>query len=317
MKLMTRQKSGQSYTEHNSHPLITAVITTCRRSPEMVARALNSVVAQSYDNLEIILVNDFPEDKRLAAQLANTCKSFFRPVCYLEMNRNSGANAARNRGAGQASGEFLCFLDDDDEWFPNKLSEQLRLFDSADVAVVYCNTIINIEKKTKEHVHFTKPMPEGIIYDRLFEKNIIGSTSFPMIRKSAFDESGGFDEGMPAMQDLELWLRLTRKYEARYATQPLGKYYFYAGDRISSHADRRIAAYEMICEKHSGYLKTNKKAKASFNILGVTVYLNGRKFKKAISLWLEACRLFPLEIKRNAYTACKILIRFFVSPRIV
>ena len=145
----------------------------------------------------------------------------------------------------------------------------------------------------------------------------MGSTSFPLIRKKAFDEVGGFNEEVPALQDMELWLRIARNYKVKYIHEPLGTYYFYVGDRISAHPERRVKGYEQIYAQHKEYLNQNKTVKADFDILGVTLYINERNFKHAVSLLIEAIRLNPKNIKTNIFTSTKLIIRFFIPAKIV
>ncbi len=298
-------------------PLVTAVVTTCKRKTEIVERALKSVAGQTYKNLEIILVNDFPEDKALSKELEALCGSFERKVIYAPVKRNSGSNAARNLGAALSNGVFIAFLDDDDEWLPEKIELQAEKMSDESVGIVYSNIWIDSEKTHTKSLRFNMESPEGDLYSSLFHDNIIGSTSFPLIRKRAFDEVGGFDETVPALQDMELWLRITRKYKAVYINKPLGVYYFTAGDRISAHPERRISGYEKIYEQHREFLLNHKSERAAFDLQGVTLYVNNRSFRHALKLWAEAVKLKPLSLKNNIYCAVKIVVRFFIKPKIV
>lgn len=297
--------------------LVTAVITTYKRPIKTVQRAVQSVVNQTYENLEIILVNDNPEDEKMSEDLLQLCSKFCRNVIYEQMPRNSGANSARNHGARMAKGEFIAFLDDDDEWAERKIELQMDKMTNKEVGIVYCNTWINSEKKHNIQLHYKGEMPEGDIYGLLFKRNFVGSTSFPLIRKEAFDSVEGFNEDMPAIQDMELWLRIAKSYKVRYVNEPLGTYYFYIGDRISAHPEKRVYGYEQIYKQHENFLDNNKKIKAGFDILGVTIYVNARRFKKALKLLKEAIVLDPLNVKTNTYTFVKLIIRIFIRAKIV
>ena len=298
-------------------PIVTAVLTTYKRPVEIVGRALKSVVEQTYEELEIILVNDFPEDEKLSKELIGLCRGFERNVVYLPMKKNSGANAARNYGAGVSKGAFIAFFFFFYEWSPEKIELQMQKMTDDNIGIVYCNTWINSEKSHSIKPRFKNAKPEGNIYPVLFGKNVVGSTSFPLIRKKAFDEVGGFNETMPALQDMELWLRIAQSYTVKYIHKPLGTYYFYIGDRISSHSDRRIAGYNKIYDEHKEYLEHHKKAKAGFDILGVTLYINAGDRKYAWKLLMEAIKLAPGNIKVNLFTLIKWIIRWFVPAKIV
>lgn len=296
-------------------PLVTAIVTTCRRPEAIVRRALSGAAAQTWENLEIFLVNDAPEDRTLAGQLQTLCAKF-ENVTYLEMPENCGANAARNFGAKQAQGEYLAFLDDDDEWAPDKLALQLAAT-TPETAMVYGNTQILTEETGKTRLRFHGPMPEGDLYPELFRRNLVGSTSFPLIRRSVFEAVGGFDESVPALQDLELWLRIVKDHPVRYVPEVLGTYHFHRGDRISAHPESRIAGFEKIRSLHSEFLDSHKTAKADFAILGGTLYINARNFREAWRLLWQAVRLRPGAVRVNGYTFVKIIIRFFIPAKIV
>ena len=298
-------------------PLVIAVVTTYKRPIKIVGRALKSIVEQTYKNLEIILVNDCPEDEQLSNELKKLCNSFDRKITYLPMPKSAGANAARNYGAKHSQGSYIAFLDDDDTWTKEKIDLQMREMEDPDVGIVYGNTWINSEKYHSLKLHYKEKRPEGDLYALLFRSNIVGSTSFPLIRKKAFDDVGGFNEGVPALQDMELWLRIAKNYKVKYIHEPLGTYYFYVGDRISAHPERRVKGYEQIYVQHKAYLRENKTAKADFNILGVTLYINERNFRHAVSLLMEAIRLNPRNVKTNIFMIVKLLIRFFVPAKIV
>ena len=105
-------------------PLVSVVITTYKRSPEIVGRALKSVVRQTYSNLEIFVVNDYPDDAEMAEALGKTIKRIAgkRNAHYIVVEHNGGACKARNLALTQAQGKYIACLDDDDEWLPQKCS---------------------------------------------------------------------------------------------------------------------------------------------------------------------------------------------------
>ena len=233
------------------------------------------------------------------------------------MPKNSGANAARNYGAKNAHGIYIGFLDDDDTWAREKIALQVQEMNDPNIGIVYGNTWINSEKYHSIKIHYKERRPEGNLYARLFKNNVVGSTSFPLIRKKAFDEVGGFNESVPALQDMELWLRIAKNYKVKYIHEPLGTYYFYIGDRISAHPERRVKGYEQILLQHKDFLNNNQKEKADFDILGVTLYINNRDFKQACLLLKEAIQLNPKNVKSNVFALIKLVIRYFIPAKIV
>ena len=116
---------------------------------------------------------------------------------------------------------------------------------------------------------------------------------------------------------MELWLRIAKNYKVKYIHEPLGTYYFYIGDRISAHPERRVKGYEQILLQHKDFLNNNQKEKADFDILGVTLYINNRDFKQACSLLKEAIQLNPKNVKSNVFALIKLVIRYFIPAKIV
>ena len=105
--------------------LVTAVITTHKRTPELVERALKSILAQTYENIEVFVIDDSPEEYELRSAVKNMIESYAeKNVTYIAHDKCMGACAARNTGLEAAKGEFIGFLDDDDEWLPTKLEKQ-------------------------------------------------------------------------------------------------------------------------------------------------------------------------------------------------
>lgn len=298
-------------------PLVSAIVTTYKRPVKIVQRALQSITNQVYENIEIILVNDAPDEKELCNELKKMISSISKKIKYIEMEKNSGACAARNEGIKQSSGEFLAFLDDDDEWYPQKISEQVLSFENESIGLSYCNFLINEEGKENLRIHTKDLLPSGEIFNKLFEKNYIGSSSFPMIRKEALIKGGMFNTNMPALQDWEFWLRITQHCNVVYLNEPLGIYYFYSGDRISTHPERRIKGFELIYIQYKELLDENARLQASYLAEGITFYINGRDFKTALRLYKRILMADTTNVGRNVRLIIKILIRFFIPAKIV
>ena len=110
----------------NREPLVTAVITTYKRKLEIVKRALDSIVGQTYRNIEVYVVNDCPTDKELVEELRKMITAYFgkRNIHYIVVPKNGGACKARNIALENAEGKYFACLDDDDEWLPENLALQ-------------------------------------------------------------------------------------------------------------------------------------------------------------------------------------------------
>ncbi len=183
---------------------ISVIIPTYNRF-ESLKRAIKSVLSQSYKAYEIIVVDDGSED------LTCKIKDEFKNIKYIYKS-NAGVSSARNLGIQKASGEWVAFLDDDDEWETDKLALQTALHvKNPSLHVSYTD-----EKwiRDKKEVKVPKKYQKfgGYIYEKCLSHCIIAPSSV-MIRKSLFDEIGLFDESLEVCEDYELWLRITCKYE--------------------------------------------------------------------------------------------------------
>lgn len=225
------------------NPLVTVIIPTYNRA-RMVTASIKSVLKQTYVHLEIIVVDDgsIDDTKRVVASIED------RRIKYLCHAKNKGAPAARNTGISNANGLFTAFLDSDDIWDESKIERQVALLGKADSDVGMVYTGIREVDTEGRIVKTYTPRKSGQIYDLLLKRNIIGSTSTPLVRTSVLQNVGGFDERFPAKQDLDLWLRIAKEYKVLYISDPLISYLVHS-DRITENYDKRIQASLMIMEK--------------------------------------------------------------------
>jgi glycosyltransferase involved in cell wall biosynthesis len=187
-------------------PLVSVVITTYKRPANILVRAVRSVLDQTYLNVEVIIINDYPqEDSDVLGDAINELGD--ARVHYYVNEVNKGACYSRNRGASYANGEFLAFLDDDDTWKEDKIEKHLPFFEDADVGMVYAGIDIHSNGRVR---HALPLIDDGSIYPLIMRRNYIGGCSVPVIRRKAFDQVGGFDERFPSAQDYDLWIRLGR-----------------------------------------------------------------------------------------------------------
>lgn len=279
--------------------LVTAVITTHKREPKIVERALKSILNQTHKDLEIIVVDDSPVTYELRDAVKGMVESYAdKGVKYIQHETCKGACAARNTGLSNAKGEFIGFLDDDDEWLPEKIEKQLTGFVNENVALVYCGRETFYSKSntvTKQTVEFHK----GKVFDKLIFSNFIGSTSFPLLRKDFLNSINGFDVLMQSAQDYDVWLRLAEKYEINYVTDVLVRYYVHESEQISKSSKKRIAGLERLNEKNIEYLRKHRKAYWFRTIKLAPIYALDGNAKKAKKTWLKASKIKPFYIIEN------------------
>ena len=230
--------------------LVSVVIITYKRPLEVLGRAIESVIKQSYRNIELFVVNDAPEEIDLANQLRDYVNNLADTrVQYIQHEINKGANAARNTGLRHARGKYICFLDDDDEWISNKVELQLQYMKPG-VGLVYSPFYVrgnNVEKIANFN------LPDDPL-KAILEGNYIGSTSFPMLLTSAVKEAGGFDETFASCQEYDLWIRITSKYSVCKTDKPVG-YYYLSNDSTFKKPDKYVKGIDAVIAKHSELYK--------------------------------------------------------------
>ena len=225
--------------------MVSAVITTYRREPGILKRALDSVFGQDYPLLEVIVVNDAPDFVR-RPQIDALVASYGRGIRYFINESNRGANASRNRGIEQSRGEYIAFLDDDDEWFPEKVTQSMAHF-SADVGLVYSDMIMVDGARTRYIAK--KEFSRDQIGRQLLSQNFVGGFSGVMVRRNVFDQSGGLDESFASFQDMDLWVRMAEYCDFCHIRKALLRYYVQK-DSISLNVAKKTAGTYAFLEKH-------------------------------------------------------------------
>lgn len=276
--------------------LVTAVITTHKREPAVVERALKSILAQTHTNMEVIVVDDSPADFPLREAVGEMVKGY--GVTYIPHEKCQGACVARNTGLAHANGDFIAFLDDDDEWKPEKIELQLAVFTDDDIALVYCNHEV-LDETTGTRTAQSHLCRKGQVYGELIVDNFIGSTSFPLLRTSALREIGGFDPLMLSAQDYDVWLRLSEKFTVSYVEEPLVIYHVHAGEQISKSFKKKIGGMERINEKNAAYLRKNRRARWFRNLKLVPMYAGDGQLGKALKIWWKMAFTCPGQVKEN------------------
>ena len=193
-------------------PRVTVVIPTYNRR-DLVCEAIVSVTAQSYSDVEVIVVDDGSDDG--TAEVVQQ----FAGVQYV-YQRNRGVSAARNVGVVRARGELIAFLDSDDLWQPDKLAHQVALFDQhPDVHICHTDEMW-IRNGVRVNPHHKHRKTGGDIFVRSLELCLV-SPSAVMMRRALFARLGGFDETLPACEDYDLWLRVSARWPVHFVAMPL------------------------------------------------------------------------------------------------
>jgi len=226
-------------------PLVTCIIPT-RDRPGLVCRAIKSALSQSYENMEIIVIDD--SDNRDTQEVL--ARSDFN-IKYIKNEENRGASYSRNIGLLEAKGDIISFLDDDDIWLPRKTEYQIKLIDQH--PVVTCNSIQMIAGK-KRYVK----LPSLVTYESLLYNNYLGSCSFVSVAAYAIKDCF-FDESLKRGQDWDMWISIMKKNsirEAKNADEYLVEYNAGMHPRISNSVEllsTNMSIYQKYISEHNDF----------------------------------------------------------------
>lgn len=286
--------------------LVTVVITTYKRPLNILKRAVQSVLLQTYQNKEIIIVDDSPVDYNGREAIKNYFSAIKNNIVYIQHSHSQGACVARNTGLALAKGKYIGYLDDDDEWKEYKIEKQIKRFSNDNIALVYCGAEI-FNDSDNRLVVCKKKFYSGNVFNKLIRNNFIGSTSFPLIRTECLRRIGGFDSMMQSAQDYDVWLRLSEFYEISYTEAVCVRYHVHAGEQISSNHQKRISGQERLMIKNKEFLDNHRDIKALRILKLSEEYLFCKTKKEALNLWLKAFKLSPLSFVNNSKYFIKII----------
>lgn len=202
----------------NSQVLVSVVIPTYKR-PDTLDRAIKSVLNQTHRLIEVIVVDDNNPDtegRRLTeakmAEFAGESR-----VKYIQHEQNKNGSAARNTGVRAAQGEYVAFLDDDDEYLPQKIASQLEVLSGKDDSWGCCYSKYATRKVGQKAVESREHREGNLYLEALMREFHIASGSNLLVRKEAFMAINGFDESFLRNQDIEFLTRLLKEYKIAYS----------------------------------------------------------------------------------------------------
>lgn len=198
------------------NPKVSIIIPTYKRSDHVV-RAVSSALLQDYSNLEVIVIDDNDPNSIDRIKTRENLNQFSvnKNFKYIEHKKNQNGAVARNTGIKHSSGDYITFLDDDDEYYINKVSEQVKCLEELDESWGLCYTGYDkVEKNGR--ISTSAEKSEGNVLVQALSKNLfVGSGSNFMIRKNVVLEMNGFDETFMRNQDLEFLVRVVFKYKMK------------------------------------------------------------------------------------------------------
>lgn len=219
---------------NNINPLVSVIIPTYGR-PDLLSRAIDSVLSQSYSDIEIVIVDDNNFDSPERKETESVMKKYLEEnkIIYVKMTKNSGGAIARNKGVESSTGELICFLDDDDEFLPNKVQLQVEKYLESKSTLSVIGGYANILDANGNLKRIEKNEINGDVFKIQLGKNIC-TTSIAMINRNTFLEAGGFSN-VPSSQEHTLFIKIfsiNPLYD--YINAPVVNIYHHDGVRIST-----------------------------------------------------------------------------------
>lgn len=257
-------------------PLISVIIPAYNKG-DIIKETIDSALAQTYSNIEVILVDDGSTDNT-----AVVVKSIKDERLRYYYQPNSGLPAKpRNKGVELSTGEYVAFLDHDDLWMKDKLEKQMSIIEKDPKIALVSTNAYYILNENKTNTSFIQGLRSGYFNDKDFLPEIYVILSTTLVRKSAFLNMGGFNESsdLKAIEDYDLWLRIYPKHACYYLSECLIYYRKYSTSTSGSelhHMERALSHYKKYFVSY-GFCETinNKRLAGILHNLSCLQYLSG------------------------------------------
>lgn len=285
---------------------ISVIIPTYNRA-DLLPRTIRSVLAQTFRGWELLVVDDGSTDD--THRVVASFQHLDARIKYVRQT-NSGAPARpKNTGIRHARGEYIAFLDHDDEWFPEKLEKQFRLFKTSkksNLGLVGCNGWI-VDASGARTANLVMPR-EGDYMGELLKRNFFATSSSVMVKKSVFDRIGMHDERFIMGDDWDMWVRVASVFSIDFVYEPLFKYYRHAAN-VSARMQplEKIHEYEREIAKHRDLYQRYPASYAKRLVDVGRMYFLANGPQKARNYWIEAIRIRPQHIRAYANLAVSLL----------
>ncbi|AFY92666.1 glycosyltransferase family 2 protein [Chamaesiphon minutus] len=219
------------------------VIVPAYNAMTYLPETVNSALAQSFTDFELLIINDGSTDR-----LSTWAATLSDPRVRLISQANQGLPGARNTGIREAQGQYIAFLDADDLWAPTKLERQVQCLQAnSTIGVVYTWTLL-VDEVGQPTGRIFASQAEGNVWQQLLETDVISNGSSAMVRRECFEKVGNFDRTLTSAEDLDMWLRLAAHYPFAVVKEPLTLYRQYASS-MSKNRQRMFQNLRMAIEK--------------------------------------------------------------------
>jgi len=271
---------------------VSVVVPTHNRG-DFLRCAIASVLNQTLQDLEVIVVDDASTDNT-----AEVVEGFGDPrVNYIRHDVNQGVARARNTGILNSRAKYIAFLDDDDEWLPEKLQLQLaRLEESPmSVGVVYSSSLA-VDGLSRRVLFELTARQRGHIFDAIFVQGSLAPTSTFFCRRECFDRVGLFEPGLEFGEDSDMWLRIAKEFQFEYIEEPLVRFAVpYNKSSLSANYDVMIRGKEAYLRRYATLFSAHSKVHSEFYLNLGALYCYNENPHKGRGAFLKAITLNPLD----------------------
>lgn len=239
-----------------------SVVIPLYQTEQFIAETLRSVLAQSFSDFEIVVIDDESSDAG-----PDIARAVGDPRLRVIRQENRGLAGARNSGLRNALGQYIAFLDADDLWLPQKLARHVALLDSDPSIGVTFSASVLMDDDGRDIGLVQKPRSTRFDVDHIFCRNPVGNGSAPVIRREVFDSivffdeelqrDCWFDESFRQSEDIECWTRIaaTSEWKFAYVDEPLTRYRV-AANGLSASVDKQLATWRRFRAKVAAYAPT-------------------------------------------------------------
>ena len=281
-----------------------SVITITRNRGQLIGRCINSVLSQTYKNIEHIVVDGASDD-----ETDNVIATFNdKRLHYIKLESNWPIVDTINHGFKNSHGSYITFLDSDDEYLPTKIEEQVKLFETLpeDFGMVYC-WMSYYDTETHKHLYDHSTKLRGYVLDAAVSKPLVSGTPTFMFRRNVFEKLGGWKD-VGIVNDWELGARCCKSWKVDYVPQLLVKVYINHGSERMSDTRPAAATYERYIKFHKYFLSEYKDVFDRSPKLAERHYYSLSLMLMSIGKWKEGFLFYKLLLKHT------LKFKYFVLP---
>lgn len=278
-------------------PRVSVVIPTYNRT-DFVRPAILSVLNQTYQDFEIIVVDD--GTTKNTSDLITALHS--KKIKYIRHEYNKGEAETRNTGILNSNGQYIAFLDDDDEWFSEKLKLQVNKIENSpqQIGLIYTGLLGCHYRENKLLYQWQYiPLHKGNTYYTLMKKNFIYTPSSVLIRRRCMEQIGLFNPEIAYGLDYDYWIRISEQFDFEYLAEPLVKYRLHENG-LSNNNELKVQGAQDLAMKYGKQITANNYWRSIYLHLGIELCRKG-EMKKGIYALSRSIRYYPTQKRSRFY----------------